>query len=444
MRINRDLLSRRAAPACDETLERGASPREAPTRCGAEGGLLHEAFESRAVERPLAPAVVVGREATSYLGLERYANRLARYLRSVGVRQGARVGILLPPSMDAYAAMLGTLKAGAACVPVDPREPEDYVAHVLEHSEASALVTTTEHAHLRLGFRSPVVELDARCRAIAAEDPSRLPRDLVRAEPADLCFVYYVPAASGMPRGVMVEHRAAAHLARACARQFGIRPWDRVYQGSALSASESLQETWFALHAGAALVPRICASNRPRLARLLSRARISVLPCTPGLLMGLRRDVPSLRLVILAAGSCPRDLVARWSGPTRRIVYTYGHAETAMIATYAELLPTRPVTAGRPLPGCRVYVLDEHLRLVRYGGVGEICVGGAGVARGYLGRPADTRARFVRDPFAPDGVAEPRLYLTGDLGRITPNGELELHGPAPVVPGRHPPDANAG
>jgi non-ribosomal peptide synthetase component F len=154
---------------------------------------------------------------------------------------------------------------------------------------------------------------------------------------------------------------------------------------------------------------------------------VTVLPCTPRFLSGLTEDVPTLRLVILAAAGCTADLVARWSRADRRIVGTYGHAETAMMATCVDLVPRRPVTAGRPVPGCRVYVLDDGLRLARYGSVGEICVGGVGVARGYLGLPVDTRARFVRDPFA---AGDARLYLTGDLGRITPSGELVLHGRA--------------
>ncbi len=404
------------------------SPRGAPGGDGPGEGLLHEVFEDRVRDRPRSHAVAVGREMTSYAGLERYANRLARHLRALGVRRGARVGILLPHSVDAYAAIIGVLKAGAACVPIDVRDPLGHVAHVLEDSGASALVTTTQYARRRAGFPGKVVDLDACRAAIAAEDPTAM--QAARAEPGDLCFVFYAPGVAGPPGGVMIEHRSALHLIRAGARVFGIRPWDRVYQGSALAACESLQEMWLALHAGATLVPRMREGGR--LARLLSRARITVLPCTPAFLMSLTHDVPSLRLVILSAGRCPAFLVHRWSRADRRLVNTYGHAETAMIATCVDLLPLRPVTAGRPLPGCRVYVLDGDLRLARYGQVGEICVGGAGIARGYLGLPAETRARFVRDPFAPRGAGDARLYLTGDLGRINACGELELRGSAAV------------
>lgn len=409
-----------------------SAPEWAPAGDPAGGGLLHEVFEDRVRDRDRAPAVAVGREMTSYAGLERYANRLARHLWALGVRRGARVGILLPHSVDACAAVLGVLKAGGVCVPIDVRDPAGHVAHVLEDSGASAVVTTTQYARHRAGFQGKVVDLDACRAAIAAEDPTRM--QAASTEPGDLCFVFYAAGVAGQPRGVMVEHRSAVHLVRAGARVFGIRPWDRVYQGSALSACESLQEMWLALHAGATLVPRMREDGR--LARVLSASRVTVLLCTPAFLMALTHDVPSLRLVILSAGRCPGYLVHRWSRADRRLVNTYGHAETAMIATCVDLLPLKPVTAGRPLPGCRVYVLDNDLRLARYGQVGEICVGGAGVARGYLGLPAETRARFVRDPFAPHGAGDARLYLTGDLGRINASGELELRGRAAWVRAR--------
>jgi amino acid adenylation domain-containing protein len=436
------LTDRERLPLREDTVHGGPDaspfPRVVPSRGSPEAGLLHEMFELRAAERPAAPAVIVGREVTSYAGLDRYANRVARHLWGLGVRPGARVGILLSHSMDAYAAMLGVLKAGAACVPIDPGDPPGHAARALEDSGASVLVTTEEHAHLCARFRGHVLDLDRRRAAIAAEYPARLPWSAARPAPGDLCHVFYPADAAGRTRGVMVEHRSAAHLVRTGGRLFAIRPWDRVYQGSALSACASLHETWLALHAGAALVPRIPGPSRAALARLLWRARVTVLPCSPDLLSALPRDIPSLRLLILGGGACPEGLVARWSRPGRRLVSTYGHAETAMIATFADLTPERPVTAGQPLPGCRVYVLDDDLRLARYGHVGEICVGGAGVARGYLGLPADTRARFVRDPYAPEGAAEPRLYLTGDLGRINATGELELHGPAPRARGWPP------
>ncbi len=391
-------------------------------------GVLHELFEARADDRPEATAVVSGRTAMSYLDLDRYANRLARHLLALGVRRGSRVGILLRRSADAYAAILGTLKAGAACVPLDPRDPARWRSHTLEDSGASALLTTSEFAPRRPVFGGAVVRLDSSRRTIAAENPARLPRHrAVRS--GDLCYVMYAPDGVHRPKGVMIEHGSLCHLVRTAGRAFGVRPWDRVYQGSPLSGDGALPEIWLAFHAGATLIaPAGMETGAGDLARRLASARITVLSCAPSLLATLAGDVPSLRLLILRGEPCPDHLVERWTRADRRLVRTYGHAETAGLATYAELLPGEPVTLGRPLPGCRVYVVDDQLRLARWGSIGEICVGGVGIARGYLGLPADTHGRFVKDPFAPKGAGDARIYRTADLGRIDPSGNLELHG----------------
>jgi non-ribosomal peptide synthetase component F len=185
---------------------------------------------------------------------------------------------------------------------------------------------------------------------------------------------------------------------------------------------------WLAFHAGATLVVPAEGGGLggPDLAARLSEARVTVLSCAAASLAALPGDISLLRLLILRGGRCSGELVQRWARADRRIVSTYGHTETTVVATHAELLPGGAVTAGRPLHGCRVYILDGQLRCIPWGSLGQIAIGGPGVARGYLGLPADTRARFVRDPFSPCG--DGRMYLTGDLGRIDPNGNLEVLG----------------
>lgn len=311
---------------------------EASPSPGLDACVLHELFEARVDERPGAPAVVIGREATSYAGLDRYANRLARHLRARGVRRGSRVGILLPQTMDVYATILAVLKAGATCVPIDPRQAAERTAFVLADCGAAALVTTTEYVQQHAGFDGSIVQIDLRCAAIAAEDPGRLPADLVRVGPSDPCYVFYTPDGALRPRGVAVEHGNAARLACMGGQIFGVRPWDRVYQGSPISAAASIHETWLAFHAGAALVPRTPRMERSgaRLARLLSMARVTVLSCTPLFLSTLSRDVPSLRLLILGGGKCPDDLAARWARTDRRLVSIYGDVAAASPARASE------------------------------------------------------------------------------------------------------------
>ena len=153
----------------------------------------------------------------------------------------------------------------------------------------------------------------------------------------------------------------------------------------------------------------------PALSRLLAEAGITVLSCVPTLLAMMEEDVPSVRLLILGGEACPPDLVKRWWRPERRVVNTYGPTEATVVATYAECHPDKRITIGRPLPEYRAFILDESGQPVRGGASGELCLGGIGLARGYLGRPELTREKFI--VVAPDGQPAQRLYRTGDLAR---------------------------
>src|SRR6266568_9408084 len=395
-------------------------------------GVLHGLFEAQADARPDAVAVVCDREETTYAELEWRANRLARYLRAREVGRGSLVALLLARSADTYAALLGILKAGAAYVPIDPEYPAERIAYILENSNAAALVTTSALAQRVAGFGGTLIRVDADGAAIEAESPARLARNASGVGPSDLCYVIYTSGSTGRPKGVMIEHRSACHLVCAEGRIFQVRPEDRVYQGFSLAFDASVEEVWLAFHAGARLVAATAqmAHAGPDLARMLSEAGVTVLSCVPTLLAMVSEDVPTLRLLIFGGEKCPDQLAERWARPGRRLVNTYGPTEATVIATYTDLLPGKPVTIGRAVPGYRVYLLDDGLRPVPTGEIGEIWIGGVGVARGYVGLPGSTEARFLPDPFAPQGETDARIYRTGDLGRTNGEGNIEFLGRA--------------
>ena len=393
--------------------------------------LLHELFERQADTRPDGIALVCAGQSLTYREVECRANQLAHLLRSRGVRRGDCVGLWLPRSLDAYVTLLAILKAGAAYVPLDPDYPPERVSFILSDCQARALVTTSECCtdSVRTGpFHGAVLLLDQLQSGIASQPSERLGRAITGATPEDLCYVIYTSGTTGRPKGVEIEHRSTCHLVRAEGDLFQVEPGDRVYQGFSLAFDASVEEIWLALYAGATLVAgtREMVRGGAALPRMLTIAGVTVLSCVPTLLAMMDEDVPTIRLLILGGEACPPNLVKRWWRPGRRVCNTYGPTEATVIATCAECHPDKPVTIGRPVPNYLACILDEQLRPAPAGTAGELCLGGPGLARGYLGQPGLTREKFIS--FAPEDGPAQRLYRTGDLARWTADGQIEFLG----------------
>jgi non-ribosomal peptide synthetase-like protein len=391
--------------------------------------LLHELFEQQAEAGVDKIVLVCGGEQITYAELERRANQLARFLRGRGVRRGDCVGLWLPRSIDAYVALLGILKTGAAYVPLDPEYPAERVGFILSDCQARVLVTTSALAKQVGGFRGQVLALDEQRAEIAAQPSERLGRADTGTTPEDRCYVIYTSGTTGKPKGVEIEHRSACHLVRAEGKLFQVQPGDRVYQGFSLAFDASVEEVWLAFFAGATLVVGTGEMVRSGadLSRMLVKAGVTVLSCVPTLLAMMDEDAPTVRLLILGGEACPPDLVKRWWRPGRRVFNTYGPTEATVIATCGECHPDRLLTIGQPVPNYLACVLDEQLQPVPAGAAGELCLGGIGLARGYLGRPELTQEKFILLPV--DGGPAQRLYRTGDLARWTPGGiNLEFLG----------------
>jgi non-ribosomal peptide synthetase-like protein len=386
---------------------------------------MHQFFEERCDATPDALALICDAQMFTYKRLEERANRLAHYLAAVGVRPGDRVGILLDRCENLYVALLAVLKSGAAFVPIDPSFPKDRVEFIASDSSLKVLLTTAANACAHSELPCEVLELDTADEILLWPD-TRLNTTV---EGDSAAYIIYTSGSSGRPKGVVVNHSSICHFLEVCTPVYGVTRQDRVYQGMTLAFDFSIEEIWPTFIAGATLIAGPTDSRRfgPGLAEFLTEQEITVLYCVPTLLATLDEEIPALRTLIVGGEACPQDVVRRWSQPGRRMLNTYGPTEATVTATCGELSPDLPVTIGFPMPGYRIHLLDADLRRVARGEAGEICIGGPGVAQGYVNRPELTATKFVPNPFEIDKEGA-RLYRTGDLGRIAPNGEIEYLG----------------
>ncbi|HEU0055001.1 MAG TPA: amino acid adenylation domain-containing protein, partial [Longimicrobium sp.] len=394
---------------------------------------LHEFFEARVERAPDAPAVVFGEEVLSYAELNRRANRLAHHLRTLGVGPDARVAICVERSPEMVIGVLGVLKAGGVYVPLDPAYPAERLRYMLDDSAPTVVLTRTSIAAAReelfIGVDAEVLALDA---PAWEEQPATNPERAGLA-PGHLAYVIYTSGSTGKPKGVMVAHRNVAGLVAAQARTLGVDASSRVLQFASFSFDASVFEMVMALCGGASLhLPSdsdLLAGEA--LERVVERGRITHVTLPPAVLPTLSPDgeLSSVRTMVLAGEALPEAAVKRWAGG-RRMVNAYGPTEATVWSTYHECQQDEsgPPPIGRPIPNARVYVLDDRGEPAATGVAGELYIGGAGVARGYLDRPALTAERFVPDAFG--GEAGARLYRSGDRARWRVDRELEFLGRA--------------
>jgi amino acid adenylation domain-containing protein len=387
---------------------------------------LHELFEAQAARTPDAAALVFGEEELTYGELNARANRLAHHLRALGVGPEVLVGLCLERSVEMVVGLLGVLKAGGAYVPLDPSYPVERLAFMLEDARLRFLLTETRLAQSLGLVAEHVIRIDADASAIARAseaDPGRL------AGRGHLAYVIYTSGSTGRPKGVMLEHGGVRNLVAAQAQRFGTQRGARVLQFSSLSFDASVFEMTMAFGAGAALclAPREQLMPGPGLVEFLREQHINNVTLPPSALLAMQaEDLPELDTLIVAGEACPPEAVARWAGG-RRFFNAYGPTESTVWVTGVLCAGgDERITIGRPVANKTVYLLDAHLRPVPVGVAAELHIGGAGLARGYLGRAALTAERFIPDPFNAQPGA--RLYKTGDLARYLPDGRIEFLG----------------
>jgi non-ribosomal peptide synthetase-like protein len=385
---------------------------------------LHHYFEASCDAEPGGTALEVEGVALSYAELDGRANRLAHCLRALGIAPGSRVGILLPRSVDTYVTLLAVLKAGATFVPIDPSSPRDRVGYITDDAGVDLVVTTGALSGLTEGSPYLVVLVDELTSTLASM-PATRPEIASDGDP--VAYIIYTSGSSGRPKGVEVAQSSVCNFINVVPPLYRVTESDRVYQGMTIAFDFSIEEIWPTWAVGATVVAGPNDGRRlgPELAEFLQEHRITVMYCVPTVLATIDRDLPLLHTLNVGGEACPQELVDRWCTGDRVMLNTYGPTEATVTCIMATLEPGRPVAIGHPLPTYEAFLLDEDLRLVPDGEVGEICIGGPGVAKGYVGRPELTAERFVVNPFATSG----RLYRTGDLGRWTAHG-IEYRGRA--------------
>jgi amino acid adenylation domain-containing protein len=386
-------------------------------------GCVHELIEVQAGRTPGAIAVVHGAEALSYQELNERANAVAERLRRVGVGPDKLVGIYVERSVAMVVGMLGVLKAGGAYVPMDPKYPAERVAFMLGDAQPVAVVTQSSLLEQLPAHGGQVVCVDAPDESFASQ-----PNAGQRPTAGNLAYVIYTSGSTGQPKGVAIEHRNAVNFIYWARSVFSDAELAGVLAATSICFDLSVFELFVTLSWGGQV---ILAENALELPRLAAKAEVTLINTVPSAMAELVRSggVPAgVQVVNLAGEPLATALVDQIYAlkHIRKVHDLYGPTETTTYSTFTRRQPGAKATIGRPLANTQVYVLDEHRQPVPVGVAGELYIGGAGVARGYLHRPELTAEKFLADPFGQEPGG--RIYKTGDLVRYQPDGQLEFIG----------------
>ena len=420
--------------------ERAALAEAGRSSVAFEPRCLQDAFEAVVAARPDAAAVSSGDESASYGDLNRRANQLARHLRTLGVTRGTLVGVCLDRSIDLVAAIIAVLKAGGAYVPLDPDCPTGRIRTMIDDARPQVVVASAATlAHVE-SCSAHVVGLERDREAIATHAGGNLPIDT---SPDDLAYVIFTSGSTGRPKGVTVTHGNVTRLFSSTDQWFHFGQGDVWTLFHSFAFDFSVWEIWGALLYGGRLVivPHGVSRSPEAFHELLGRERVTVLNQTPSAFRQLIEadraagaTLPSLRFVIFGGEALDlavlRPWVERYGDEQPVLVNMYGITETTVHVTYRRVVEADVRAGSRSPIGVQIPDLELHLlapdslEQVPVGVAGEICVGGAGVAPGYLNRPELSEARFVPNPFGRGG----RLYRSGDLARRRADGGLEYLG----------------
>ena len=408
-----------------------------------ERNCVHELVELQVERTPDGIAVVHAGKTLSYSQLNSRANQLARFLLQLGVKPGARVGIALRPSLNLPVALLAVLKAGGACLPLDLSYPKERLELMLEDAQPAAVLTEDRWMNALAFVKAETVCLDSQ-----EADVFRGAQDNLECSTTEqsIAYVIYTSGSTGKPRGVLLLHRGLANHNQAAVALYDLQPSDRVLQFSSISFDIAIEEIFPALICGAAIVLKTDSFSLQagEFLQWIEQNRVTVLDLPTAFWHELVHQLEgseevalpnSLRLVILGGEKASTKVYRVWekfAGNRVRLMNTYGPTEASVIvsafepARFPEVKLGDSLPLGHPVANAEIYLLDQDLKPVPPGTAGELHIGGAPLASGYLNHPERTAEKFVAHPFSRDSKA--RLYKTGDLARYTPDGVLEFLG----------------
>jgi amino acid adenylation domain-containing protein len=391
---------------------------------------IHQLFEEQVRTNPNATALVYEKASLTYAELNRRANRLAHYLRGLGVKPDARVAICVERNLEMVVALLAVLKAGGAYVPLDPAYPAERLRFMLEDCAPVALLT---QGHLRgvfTGLRDTlsVIDLSADSASWRHQPDSNPDCASVGLTPQHLAYVIYTSGSTGNPKGVAIEHRNTVNLIYWGQSSFVGGVLERTLFSTSLSFDLAVYECFLPLSTGATV--RIVHDALDIVRAQADVTLINTVPSAMNALVEAKGVPPTVRAINLAGEALKRSLVENIFSATAvdAVCNLYGPTETTTYSTWVRMRRGEAFAAhiGRPIANTKIYILDEYAQPVPVGVAGGIYIAGAGVARGYLNRPELTAERFLQDPFAAEAGA--RMYKTGDLGRWRADGTIEFLG----------------
>ncbi|MEW6737016.1 MAG: amino acid adenylation domain-containing protein, partial [Acidobacteriota bacterium] len=404
-------------------LEWNATTVEYPKAC-----CLHQLIEEQAAHTPQAVAVS-GEESLTYQELNQKANKLARYLKRLGIGPEARVGVYLQRSPKMLVALLGILKVGGAYLPLDPTYPKERLAFMLEDAQVSVVLSEPTLTETLPSAKTDLLCLVTQWQAIDIESGANLDEDVAL---ANLAYVIYTSGSTGKPKGVQISHHALINIIYSLLKQTNFSQQDELLAITSLSFDIAALELFMPLITGAKVIlatSEVTADVAKLLALIVDSAAtfMQATPTTWKMLIDAGWQGAKLLKVLCGGEALTAQLAEQLLANSKELWNLYGPTETTIWSTALHIDSLNDVVSiGRPLANTQIYLLDDTLQLVPVGIIGELYIGGSGLARGYLGRPDLTAEKFIPDPFSL--VPGVRLYRTGDLARYRQDGCIEFIG----------------